>query len=326
MGNFFRKINILMVVTMLTLAAGPSWGASSTLFYTVGHQDDWQLFMNPNAFHDVRVADARVVFIYMTAGDAGWRTAPQGDQIVPYFRAREIGANEAVRFMATPSRIGCSGPGCYDAYGERLRSERVRINRRGYRVVNYLNTVSYFLRLPDGFPEGRRAEGSLQKLWQNEITELTDIQDRHTYTAVDLIATLEGIIRREAAGSSNVWINIPYRHATPGDGWVDDTYTTRDPDQDHSDHIYSGWFMFQAAKAFSCINRAEFYGYQTATMEPNLSLQQLIWEAGTWGATNSGLLRTDGARSTFNDSHNAWIGRNYFEAYQGAGPCTPESF
>ena len=84
--------------------------------------------------------------------------------------------------------------------------------------------------------------------------------------------------------------------------------------------------MYQAAKGFSCINRAEFYGYQTATMAPNLSLQQIIWEAGTWGATISGLLRTDGAFSTFNDTHNAWIGKRYFEASRGAGLCTPGSF
>ena len=336
MSVFSNGIKGLLAAALLSMVAAQISAATHTLFYTVAHQDDWQLFMNPNAFHDThQVPDSKVVFIYLTAGDAGYRTSPVPGHIVPYFRAREIGANEAVRLMATPSRINCEG--CIDEYGQRLRSRWVHISDRWwYRVVRYRNTVSYFLRLPDGNANGggyiKDAEGiprvvsvddpassgSLLRLWNGGpawegYPELTDVQDRYSYTAEELITALEGIIREEAAGSSNVWVNIPYKHATPG------YVIGGSPDHDHADHIYSGWFMFQAAKAFSCVNRAEFYGYQTSVMEPNLSLEQTIWEAAVWGATNSGLIRTDGARTTFNDPHNAWLGRNYFYAYPGAG-------
>ena len=66
-------------------------------FHVVAHEDDWQLFFNPNAYGDVTNSAVRVVFIYLTAGDAGNGTGPVGN---PYFAAREEGARRAVRFMA----------------------------------------------------------------------------------------------------------------------------------------------------------------------------------------------------------------------------------
>jgi len=327
----------LLGITALMLLAGPVCSATHTLFYTVGHQDDWQLFMNPNAFYDAHVPDARVVFIYMTAGDAGRGTARDPGAPVAYFRARELGAMEGARFIATPPRY----------WGDVWRPEIVEIDGRQVVKQVYGNTRSYFLRLPDGNPVGggyrRTGEalaadriggmGSLRRLWQGGprwigYPSLTDIEDLQSYTAEQLISLLQGIIREEARGSSNVWINIPNRHATPGDGWDDayDDYTVRDPYEDHADHIYAGWFMYQAARAFSCINRAEFRGYPTALEPVNLTAQQLIWEAGTWGATSSGLLQSRSYPNTFNDEHNAWLGRNYFEAFRGAGACGPDSF
>ena len=40
-------------------------------FYFAAHEDDWQLFMNPQAFDDVLDAKSKTVFIHLTAGDAG---------------------------------------------------------------------------------------------------------------------------------------------------------------------------------------------------------------------------------------------------------------
>ncbi len=42
-----------------------------TSFYVVAHPDNWQLFMNPNAYHSVKNEDEKTVFIHATAGDAG---------------------------------------------------------------------------------------------------------------------------------------------------------------------------------------------------------------------------------------------------------------
>src|SRR5688500_8171977 len=40
-------------------------------FYFGAHPDDWQLFMNPNAYYDVQKPSNKVVFAYVTAGDDG---------------------------------------------------------------------------------------------------------------------------------------------------------------------------------------------------------------------------------------------------------------
>src|SRR5689334_1974389 len=65
--------------------------------FTVAHQDDWQLFMNPAAYRAMDEPQEKAVFIHVTAGDAG---AGAGGDPVPYYLAREEGALRAVRFMA----------------------------------------------------------------------------------------------------------------------------------------------------------------------------------------------------------------------------------
>src|SRR5437763_1528124 len=67
-------------------------------FYFAAHEDDWQLFMNPSAFRDVADAKTKAVFVHLTAGDAGLGTGTGGRKH-PYYRARENGAETAIRFM-----------------------------------------------------------------------------------------------------------------------------------------------------------------------------------------------------------------------------------
>ncbi|MGB8578572.1 MAG: hypothetical protein WCD56_18695 [Pseudolabrys sp.] len=63
---------------MATLAKTEGNAAQHVSFYFAAHQDDWQLFMNPSAFHDVLDASTKTVFVHMTAGDAGLGTKPGG--------------------------------------------------------------------------------------------------------------------------------------------------------------------------------------------------------------------------------------------------------
>ena len=130
----------------------------------------------------------------------------------------------------------------------------MRINGKRIYHVRYRNTVSYYLRLPDGFPEGNGPNGSLEQLYTNLIGVLWDVEHRNRYTRDELIETLRAIIRREAEGSTNVWANMPYLFAETGAGWKDPENTIPAPDEDHSDHIYSGVFMSEAVKSFSCIS------------------------------------------------------------------------
>jgi hypothetical protein len=61
-------------------------------FYVVAHQDDWQLFRGQQAWSDIQ-SGAQIVFIYLTAGDAG------GDRGVGWWEAREVAALESCRLV-----------------------------------------------------------------------------------------------------------------------------------------------------------------------------------------------------------------------------------
>jgi hypothetical protein len=101
-------------------------------FYFSAHHDDWQLFMNPSAFRDVRDGNTMCVFVHMTAGDAGLGTGDGGCKHLLYL-ARENGAESAIRFMADPdyvppvekvvSRMVFNGQPSHDAAHQRFLKE-----------------------------------------------------------------------------------------------------------------------------------------------------------------------------------------------------------
>src|SRR5689334_15682063 len=76
--------------------------SSKVAFYVVAHQDDWQLFMNP--FDNVTTppaAPTKMVFVYTTAGGAcGPDGNNPGGHPVPFYIAREVGAQAAARALA----------------------------------------------------------------------------------------------------------------------------------------------------------------------------------------------------------------------------------
>src|SRR5438105_4373860 len=100
-------------------------------FYVCAHADDWQFFRGEQAYDDINTPNVKVVFIYTDAGDAG--------RIDGYWEAREQGALASVR-----RAVAAISP-------EPLTTRMVTFN--GHPIVQYTcgNTVSYFLRLPDGF-------------------------------------------------------------------------------------------------------------------------------------------------------------------------------
>src|SRR4051812_36717493 len=97
-------------------------------FYVVAHADDWQLFMHPNVYNDLRAAGSKVVYIITTAGDAG------GSET--YWAAREEGSKSSVRFCLAPLAA---------------LSESTGTKQFNHHIINYWaanNAACYFLRLP----------------------------------------------------------------------------------------------------------------------------------------------------------------------------------
>src|SRR6185503_17906295 len=184
----------------LMLSPGPVSCAESTVvspgntntvaFYFGAHPDDWQLFMNPNAYFDVQRPSNKVVFVYVTAGDAGLGLG-NGERSQPYYLARENGAKLSVRFMADAAKA----PG--------IPVDSVT-SISGHPIKRWLygNTVSYFIRLPDGSPQGTgyvaTAEQSLKRLHERAIRTMTSIDDSTAYQGwSDLQTTMRKLIDRE---------------------------------------------------------------------------------------------------------------------------------
>lgn len=261
--------------------------AQSTSIYVSAHPDDWQLFMNPNAYNSVKGANEKVVFIHTTAGDAG-------DGITNnHYLAREEGSLRAIRFMSnTFTNNG--------APGTNMNQTTVNVNGHQILKFTYRNIVAYFLRLPDGDYRGTGYPGtnnqSLQKLYNGSITSISAVDGSSTYSSLtDLKNTLKSIVQTESTGS--VKFNIADHDASIN------------PD-DHSDHINSSLIMQDVANSIGGVTLNLYSEYDTAIRAVNVLNNDFLINAGTWGATASGI-SDKGYFSTWDNDHNVWLFRQY---------------
>ena len=106
--------------------------------YVHAHQDDWQLWESPDSYNHYQAGD-HLLFIYTTAGDAG--------QNISRWGAREQGAEASVRYIVGAGAAEGSGSVnfCYTALQQVCHS---------IWTWTYGNTVSVFMRVPDGGNHG----------------------------------------------------------------------------------------------------------------------------------------------------------------------------
>jgi hypothetical protein len=194
-----------MPATAFAADSGPS---NKVSFYFAAHEDDWQLFMNPTAFEDVTGGAVKTVFVHVTAGDDGLGVG-SGGRKQPYYLARENGALNAIRFMA-------------DADKTPIDNSAGTMTFNGHPVyrVSYLNTIGYFLRLPDGDASGSGFAGtgfqSLKRLATGDINSLSTIDGSTIYHGwSDLVATVRDILNYERGRALLVQINASIRKTTP---------------------------------------------------------------------------------------------------------------
>jgi len=139
-------------------------GTQHVVFYIGAHQDDWQLFMSPQAYTDLIADNTTVVFIYTTAGDAGVEAS--------WGRGRSAGALSSIQF-ATRQRIAAITP------------ELVVANGHALPCYTIANTRSYFLNLPDGNMDGSgfpaTGSASLQRLHAGQTRLITALADQPAY-------------------------------------------------------------------------------------------------------------------------------------------------
>lgn len=273
-------------------------------FYFGAHEDDWQLFMNPNAYQDVHRDSTKVVFVYLTAGDAGAGLGNAG-RSQPYYLARENGAKHSVKFIADAANdipvIPLHSVGLFS----------------GHPISKWVygNTVSYFLRLPDGNPEGTgyltTGFQSLKRLSDKAISRITAIDNSTTYRDWnDLKSTLRALIDHERDKASAVWVNLP------------DTDTVKNTG-DHQDHQHTARGVLEAIADLTCVNKLFYLNYITDVLPENMNAADREIEAGTFGALVTGVTSLD-HESPWDKLHRSWLSRHYFRMERGKGKCLPQ--
>ncbi|MCA0132814.1 PIG-L family deacetylase, partial [Winogradskyella alexanderae] len=266
-------------------------GQNKIDIYVSAHADDWQLFMNPNAYTDVKSSDHKVVFIHITAGDAG-----AGIGYNNYYLAREEGSLRALRFM---SNTFTSGAGL----GTDMNENNVTINGHQILKYSYRNIVAYFLRLPDGNLNGSgytsTGNESVQRLYNGLISSISAVDGSTTYNSItDFTNTMQSLVELEANGSQLITFNIADDDASINPG-------------DHSDHIYSSKIFQDVANSIGDVEMNLYSEYHTSERPQNIFENDYLVSAATWGVTASGL--SDNFHySTWDGTHNAWIGKQYY--------------
>ncbi len=273
--------------------------AEKASFYFAAHQDDWQLFMNPQAFEDVADSKTKTVFVHLTAGDAGLGLGNAGRRH-PYYLARESGAEAAVRFMADVDLP--------------LQRNAASISLNGHSIyrVTYGNTVAYFLRVPDGNPSGTgyrsTGEQSLERLAEGQIATLTAIDGSTAYQGWnDLVSTLRALIDYERGDAPAMQINVA------------DLDPATNPD-DHSDHRMTARAALEAIADLPCARRLHYVNYASAKLPENLDNQQRQMESSVLAITAAGILALD-HNTVWKSYYRSYLGRSYVRTEEGSGRC-----
>lgn len=296
-------VNACLAGTML--AGAPALAAEAARpnkvsFYFAAHEDDWQLFMNPSAFHDVIAGAAKTIFIHVTAGDAGLGSG-SGDRKHPYYLARENGAEQAIRFMADANHVPVSRAASGMSFNGHL------IFR-----VSYRNTESYFLRVPDGNPAGsgysHTGFQSLKRLADGDNDTLAAVDGTAVYHGwSDLVETLRAIIDYESEQAGLVQLNIP-------------ELDPRINPEDHSDHLITAKAAIDAARHLPCVRRVSYVDYASSRLPENLDPQQRDMESSVFAVTLAGV-QALGHGTSWHHYDKSYVGRNYFRVQEPTGSC-----
>jgi len=264
--------------------------AQTTRVFGVAHQDDWQLFMNPNVANSIQSPEDKTVIIHLTAGEAGYGMGNDA-----FYKAREEGALRAVRFLSNTAEDRSK-------IGDEMSRRVTLVRNHPILTYTYHNTVVYFLRLPDGNGDGSGFElhqqKSLEKFYNRQVVDFKAIDQSTTYTnKEDLLGTLKELITSAHTGTQ---LEIHLSELSE-DLNVDD----------HSDHLTASRFISEAATNQF---KGEFYyyiDYQSANLESNLERSEILINSGAWGATASGLSDHRHA-SLWDEYHTTYLDRQYY--------------
>jgi hypothetical protein len=285
-GNFKK---IVLSILLLTIGVKCYCQYSSVSYYVVAHQDQWQLFMGSNAYHDIATrgnnqSAKKVVLIYTTAGEESCNGAPVN---IPYYLARQEGANRCVEF-------------CADQWGRHGTWSSSTDTICGHNILRaqYKNVASYYLKLTGGcMDKGFRGQ-SLQSFHTGVTQSITAVDSSASYARWDdLVNTMRTIINNESTGINNIQINTA------------DTDQVINPGE-HPDHIHTAHVVLDAIKNIPHITLNLYQEYNITNRPVNLDDKTIATKAALLSILDFG--RTEnGQTSEWTPDNITFISRNY---------------
>ena len=265
----------------------------STHIFVNGHADDWMLFMGEYAYEAISSPDNQVVIIILTAGDAG--------RDETFWRGRETGSLASVRAVLDyPIHQG--DPSEKDEMME-LSGKKLRWHETG-------NVHTYFLRLPDGYPNGQGSKThggqSLYKMEEGKLPSITTVDENDTYTLSDVENVLQDIFTKEHHKDSI------YVHLLDPVG---------PPDFSHSDHYMAQKLATQAlAKMdFQNCKILSFEDYRIQNKTPNLSGSPYAQKTTIFAAYDFAMFKAVGECKLCSSGYLAWLARSYHKEFSCHG-------
>ena len=188
----------------------------------------------------------------------------------------------------------------------------VVLNKHRLLRVAYRNTVSYFLRVPDGNIKGEGFADtgfqSLKRLHDGKIRSMTAVDGTTVYHGWDdVVRTVRAIVETERGRAPLVQINVA------------ETDPAINPD-DHADHLAVARAALDAVADMPCVRRVSYIDYASAKLPENLNAQQRDMESSVFAVTLAGVQAFDHGTS-WRHYDGAYVGRNYFRVQEPAGAC-----
>jgi hypothetical protein len=257
--------------------------------------------MAKGAWSDI-AAGGKVVFVNTNAGQANFGTGPVNSSIntTPYYKARQMGHERAIRFWANMTGQPVFTP---------APATRVMIaNKAVWKTTINSNIVLYNIVFPDAInPANVQSSTSpiMLNLVKGTITTLMTLDGSSSdpstiYTYNDFKNVIRGIISTESHGVPTVFMNYPDENMC-----LNSTGAIGSPCT-HADHLATGIAVHDVLTdknitAYGCVYPVKFQDYSNAFQAANYTQDEQYKHLGTWGALNSGL--ADGGSATSWDTY-----------------------
>jgi len=297
-------MSVLLIAILrvpLSVAGTKQTGAAHLNAFIVAHPDDWQLFMGDVAVDKITTGGP-VVFVYVTAGSA--------DRPPDYWQVREAGSAASASVAASMDEINPL-EGRLDSCRDDL------VISHWIHRCQYRNTVSYFLRLPDGAYDGSGFAStrfqSLAKLAQGELEGIDAVDASATYRNwAEIERTVDGLLAREIKRTGAKHMEIH----------------THDPDDtnnpgDHSDHRATANLVFEIA-SLRQLAITGYAGYAISRRPANLSATSAAAKMLVFMSYDRQRLLANPLWSAYAEgpaAYSSWLFRTYGRRIKGVVPC-----